>query len=276
MKQTLVAIILAGVCLARAEAGTNGKLMASAEALPPFAVGESAWLAATASETVPVAPAALPRMAPELALQTFEQRSARQSAELAAYSARTVIRAELPESAQTGEYELERHYSAPHTLEFKAVRFRGDGFVKNNVITRLLQSEVDHVQREEGPQTAITGQNYKFSYKGAKEISGREVQVFQLKPRTKRPGLFKGRVYLDAFTGSLVRAEGSVVKSPSFFVKRIEFVQEYEDVGGFTFPVHIHSEARARILGRAVVDIYHNDYHPVSSTVQAARQTQTP
>ena len=127
MKQTLVAIILAGVCLARAEAGTNGKLMASAEALPPFAVSESAWLTATASETVPVAPAALPRMAPELALQTFEQRSVRQSAELAAYSARTVIRAELPESAQTGEYELERHYSAPHTLEFKAVRFRGDG-----------------------------------------------------------------------------------------------------------------------------------------------------
>jgi hypothetical protein len=251
--------------------------MASAELLPPFAAtGESAWLAAPASDAVPEAPAALPRMAPELALQTFEQRSARQSAELAAYSARTVIRAELPESAQTGEYELERHYSAPHTLEFKAVRFRGDGFVKNNVITRLLQSEVDHVQREEGPQTAITGQNYKFSYKGVKEISGREVQVFQLKPRTKRPGLFKGRVYLDAFTGSLVRAEGSVVKSPSFFVKRIEFVQEYEDVGGFTFPVHIHSEARARILGRAVVDIYHNDYRPVSSTVQAARQTQTP
>ena len=47
-------------------------------------------------------------------------------------------------------------------------------------------------------------------------------------------GLFKGRIYLDARTGSLVRVEGSVVKSPSFFVKHIEFVQEYADVQSFT------------------------------------------
>ena len=215
------------------------------------------------------APVALPRMAPELALQVYHGRTVIQAQQLASYSATTVIRAELPETAQEGEFELQRHYSAPHTLQFTPVRFNGDGFVKSNVITRLLQSEVDHVKQEDGAQTAISKENYKFSYKGTSKIEGRTVHVFPLKPRSKRPGLFKGRIYLDAYSGSLVRAEGGVVKSPSFFVKKIEFVQDYVDVGSFTFPAHIHSEARARVIGKTVVDIYHRDYQPVSANLQA-------
>ena len=96
--------------------------------------------------------------------------------------------------------------------------------MKSNVITRLLQSEVDHVQKDDPSLTAISNANYKFSHKGSTDVGGRVVQIYQVKPRKKRPGLFKGRIYLDAHTGSLVRAEGSIVKSPSFFVKNIEFV----------------------------------------------------
>jgi hypothetical protein len=101
--------------------------------------------------------------------------------------------------------------------------------------------------------------------------NGRLVHVFQVKPRKKRVGLFKGKIFLDAYSGSLVRVEGSVVKSPSFFVRKIEFVQDYADVGSFTFPVHIHSDAIARVIGRTIVDIYHRDYQPLTAPVQAAQ-----
>ena len=214
----------------------------------------------------------LPRMSPELALHTYEKRAAWQAAELGSYSAVTVVRAELPESSQQGEFELQRHYVAPRTLEFKTVQFTGDGFVKSNVITRLLQSEVDHVEKDDPALTAITQANYKFSYKSTPMIQGRMMHVYQVKPRKKRVGLFKGRIYLDAYTGSLLYATGSVVKSPSFFVKKIEFMQEYADFGPFTFPIHIHSEATARIVGRTVVDIYHRDYQPVALNVQSAHE----
>jgi|SRR5215470_2273080 len=219
----------------------------------------------------PLVPASvsLPRMAPELALQVYHGRTRIQAIQLASYSAVTVIHAELPDSSQQGEYELQRYFSAPHDLHFTALHYKGDGFVKSNVITRLLQSEVDHIKQEDTGLTAISAKNYKFSYKGTAEISNRLVHVFQVKPRRKRPGLFKGRVCLDVFTGSLVRAEGGVVKSPSFFVKKIEFVQDYADYGSFTFPVHIHSEAQARVIGRTVIDIYHQDYQPVVVGVQA-------
>ncbi len=211
-----------------------------------------------------------PRMSPELALETYEQHAARQGAMLASYTASTTIAADLPDTAQHGEYELTREYVAPRTLKFTAIRFRGDKFVKSNVILRMLQSEVSHVEKQEGALTAINSANYKFSYKGVQDLDGRAVHVYAVKPRQKRPGLFKGKIYVDVASGSLRRAEGTLVKNPSFFIKSIDFVQDYADFNHFTFPVHVHSVARTRIVGRAVVDVYIRDYAPSVQTAQLA------
>lgn len=225
---------------------------------------------ADGDDVLPAVPVSLPRMAPELALQAYRGRAVLQAADLVSYSATSLIRAELPETHQSGEYEVHRNYSAPHhQLTFQAVRFTGDNFVKSNVILRVLQSEAEHVQKDDPAANAISPANYKFSYKGTTEMHGRIVHVYQVKPRQKRAGLFKGRIYLNVYSGSMVRAEGKLVKSPSWFVKKLEFVQDYADINSFTFPVHIHSEAQARIVGRAVVDIYNSDYQPVSSVEQA-------
>jgi hypothetical protein len=215
----------------------------------------------------------LPRMSPDLALATYQQRAGKQAHGLAGYSAATLIRAELPDSAQQGQYELERHYVAPRTLAFKSLQYTGDSFVKTNVIARLLQSEVDHVQRDDYAATALRPENYKFSYKGATQVAGRTLHIYQVKPRKKRAGLFKGHIFLDAFTGSLVRAEGRVVKSPSLFVKNIDFAQEYADVDGFTLPVHMHSEAKATLVGRTVVDIVNHDYQPMTVPLESAAES---
>lgn len=241
--------------------GEAAVLPTSKGVVPPFP------LILTDSQPAPtLGPTAeLPLMSPELALATYQQRALQQAAGLAAYSAVTVVRAELPDSSQQGEFELQRKYEAPHTLQFTPVHFAGDGFVKNNVITRLLQTEVDHVQKDDPALTAITSANYKFSYRGLNRLGERLVHVYQVKPQKKRPGLFKGRVYLDARSGALARVEGTVVKSPSFFVKHIEFWQDYAEVESFTLPTHIHSEARARIVGRTIVDMVHRDYRPVPS-----------
>jgi hypothetical protein len=233
------------------------------ESVPRLAVADS-----STPDLVPVV--SRPQMSAELALDAFQKRSNRQAQELAGYSAATVIRAELPRISQQGELELERHYSVPRTLTFKALHFIGDGFVKTNVITRLLQSEVDHVLKDDPAVTAIRPENYKFSHKGTTQIAGQVVHVYQVKQRKKRPGLFKGHIYLDASTGSLVRAEGRVVKSPSIFVNKIDFVQDYGEVNGFTLPTHIHTEAKAALVGRTVVDIVNSDCQPVLLSPESA------
>lgn len=205
--------------------------------------------------------APLPRLAPELALQLFMERSASQSQRLVEYTDETVITAELPQTSQRGEYELVRNYSSqPRSLSFKSVKFTGDKFVKNNVITRLLQSEVDHVQKGDPAASAISETNYKISYKGTEDIDGLQVHVYQLKPRRKDPNLFKGKIYVDVRTGSLRRAEGTVSKSPSFFIRKIEFVQDFADIDGVTVPVEMRSTTKARIIGKAIISIFHRGY----------------
>jgi hypothetical protein len=246
--------------------------LAPAQAVPSVLDSEMGNVAVSAggslSSTAPAvlaAPAALPRMVPELALQVFEERSILQTEQLASYSATMLIRAQLPDTSQYGEYELQKRYAAPRTLVFRALGFAGDNFIKTNVMVRLLRSEVEHLQKDDPALTAITPANYIFSYKGTSQSEGRSVHVYQVKPRQKRSGLFKGRIHLDAYTGSLIRAEGRLVRSPSFFVKKIDFVQDFADINSFTFPVHIHSEAQTRLVGRVVVDIYQHNYQPVAT-----------
>lgn len=170
--------------------------------------------------------------------------------------------AELLDSSQRGAFELQSSYVAPHNLTFKPMRYTGDPFVKTNVIPRILQSEVDYVSKDDTSRTALTAANYKFSYKGDEELNGRNVHVYQVKPHHKRAGLFKGHIYIDSSTGTLVRSEGAIIKSPSFLLRHIEFVQDYMDVAGYTLPVQLHTTARASFVGRVIVDIFHRQYEP--------------
>ncbi len=217
-----------------------------------------------------LAPASLPRMAPELALETYERRIRQQAAELAAYSDTTRMVADLTDTKQHAEYELTREYAAPRSLQFTPRAFQGDTFVKSNVLLRLLQAEVDHVTKQQAGQTAITQDNYRFNLKAVQDVEGHNCYVFQVKPRQKRTGLFKGKVYIDSYTGTLRRAEGSIVKSPSWWIKKIEFVQDFDDVGRFMLPVRLHSVNRVRVLGRTVVDIAHTNYRPTAALAKTA------
>ena len=214
-------------------------------------------------------------MAPELALSTYQVRSDKQLSDLGSYTDTTVIEAELPSSQQKGKFELERTYAAPRSVAFRALHFVGDGFVKTNVIVRWLQSEVDRVQKGDGAATALNDKNYKFSYKTADELDGHQVYIYQVKPRRKAEGLFKGRVFIDARSGSIRRAEGTLVKSPSFFLKKIEFVQDYGDFDGFSLPVHLHSVVQTRLVGPTILDVQHSDYHPKSLAEMHASDSTT-
>lgn len=205
----------------------------------------------------------------DVAMRAFERETARQATELQGYTVTTLITVELPDMLQRGEFELQRVYVAPKTLQFTPVRFTGDNFVKTNVISRLLRAEVDNL-RDPQFTTAVNRTNYRISYKGTTQIDGRLVYAYQLKPRKRRVGLFEGRMFLDAFSGSLVRNEGRLVRNPSLILKRVDFAQDYMDIDGFTFLKHAHSVASTRLIGRTTVDIYHSNYRFPSALPDAS------
>jgi hypothetical protein len=199
-------------------------------------------------------------LSPQRALITYEARALRQLTTLAAYSDKTTIEAEIPTMGEKGQCSLRRTFSAPQSLIYTAVEFVGDTFVKTNVIYRVLESDVENVEKKTGQRVAILESNYRFSYKGIEDLNGRPLYAFALKPHRKDPGLFKGKILIDPQTGHIVRAVGRLSKSPSWWIKRVDFVQDYVDVGDFTMSGRLQSVTRARIAGRIVVNIRHSAY----------------
>jgi len=224
-------------------------------------VGGGGIVYAAPGAAVAAEPADPSVLEPEIALRTYQQQADLQARTLLRSEDNTVIHAELPATSQKGDFELVRSYSAePRSLRYASIKFEGDGFVKSNVIVRVLQSEVDQVEKGDREATALNDRNYQFSYKGIETLKGEKVHVYKVKPRQKKSGLFKGKIYLDAQTGRMRRIEGSVVKTPSFLLRRIDFVQDFAEVDGFTVPTELHSTARAHIIGRAMVSIVHRGY----------------
>jgi hypothetical protein len=79
--------------------------------------------------------------------------------------------------------------------------------------------------------------------------------MFSIVPKKKRVGLFKGDLWLDAKTGMPVRESGVFVKTPSVFLKKVEFTQEYEIHDGIAIPKHLASTADVRLVGRAELNM---------------------
>jgi len=184
------------------------------------------------------------------------------------------ISADLPKLHKAGNMRALRVISRLGKISYKMLGFSGDDTVKKDVIARYLTAETE--TQKDNSQYAITPANYKFKYKGYLEQSGQQIYLFDLKPRKKRVGLFKGELWLDAKTFMPVREEGEFVKNPSVFLKKIEFVRDYQIQNGVAIPKHIESKVDTRIVGRADITIDFTNLRKLDpeESVEEARATQ--
>jgi negative regulator of sigma E activity len=164
------------------------------------------------------------------------------------------IQASLPSLKKQGRLHALRRISALGRITYEMLRFEGDGTVKNQVIARYLTAEAE-AQKDQAPSLAVTPANYKFKYKSRDRLEGRDVYIFQVTPRQKRQGLFKGEVWIDAGTHLRVQESGYLVKNPSIFLKKVAFVRKYEIRDGISVPLQVQSEVDTRLAGKAELTI---------------------
>jgi hypothetical protein len=165
------------------------------------------------------------------------------------------IAADLPKLHKSGKMNANRVISKLGKISYKVLGFSGDNDVKKDVIARYLQAETE--SQKDNTQFAINQKNYKFRYKGSLVMNGQRDYLFDLKPRKKRVGLFKGELWLDAKTYMPIRETGEFVKTPSVFLKKVEFVRSYEIHDGIAIPKRIDSKLDTRLAGHAEI---HVDY----------------
>ncbi len=150
------------------------------------------------------------------------------------------IQASLPGKKEHGRFHALRKINIFGRISYAKATFEGDNAVRNQVVERYLQAEAD-TEQGEPDAVAVTPANYKFQYKGQKDEEGRAVHIFQVTPKHKRKGLFKGEIWIDSATYLPVREAGSLIKRPSIFVKNVAFVRTFEIRDGMSVPLQVQS-----------------------------------
>lgn len=162
------------------------------------------------------------------------------------------ISASVPKLKKQGRLRVLREISHVGQITYHVLGFQGDNTVKSQVIARYLQAE----QQGQGKQDlAVTAANYKFKFRGEHGVIGKDVYVFQLSPRHKRVGLFKGEMWLDASSYLPLYEKGRLVKNPSIFFKKVEFERAFAIQNGVPVPAHLVSTIETRLVGKVELDI---------------------
>jgi hypothetical protein len=158
------------------------------------------------------------------------------------------INADVPKMKTHGKLHALKSISKLGKITYHALGFSGDNSVKTEVIARYMQAEVN-AAAQEGQNFAVTPANYKFKYKGMEMRDGHDVYVLHVTPRQKKVGLFRGELWVDTQTYLPVRESGAFVKTPSIFLKKMQFVRDYDIQNGVAVPQRMESKADVRFIG---------------------------
>lgn len=163
---------------------------------------------------------------------------------------RAVRHMEAENGSRSGWLEAVTEYSPETGLQYRITAEGGSGYIRNNVLRAVLEGERDAIAKGATARSSIDPSNYSFEASGVNENG---LAHIRLTPKRKDHVLVSGSMFLETLDGGLVRLEGRLAKSPSFWIKDVDIVRSYERVGSAVVPVALESKANLRLLGQATL-----------------------
>jgi hypothetical protein len=185
------------------------------------------------------------------------------------------INATLPRLKKQGRWQAFRFITKLGKIFYDRPQYQGDNTVKKEVIARYLEAE-RQARNDYSGSLALTPANYKFKYKGTTDYAGRTAYVLQVTPKEKRMGLFKGELWIDSQTYLPLREWGELVKNPSVFLKSVYFVRDYWICDGMSVPRRLISNVDTRVVGKAQLTIWFDNFKVVDDATAAAAEAASP
>ena len=131
-------------------------------------------------------------------------------------------------------------------FRYRIVCEDGSDYIRSKVFRASLEAEREMWVPGTPDQGALTPVNYAFEDRGAQPDG---LVSLAVKPKRKDMLLVDGSIYLNPDDGELVRMEGQLAKTPSFWTRRVEIVRWYQRIAGFRMPTALESVANVRIAG---------------------------
>jgi hypothetical protein len=163
---------------------------------------------------------------------------------------RAVRRLEAETGSRKGWIEAITEYSPEAGFRYEVTGEGGSAYIRANVLKAVLDGEREVISQGEAARSSLTPSNYTFQANG---IDADGLAHVLLSPRRKERVLVSGMMALNASDGALVRLQGRLAKSPSFWVKNVDIVRTYERIDGNVVPVALETQAQMRFLGEATL-----------------------
>lgn len=126
----------------------------------------------------------------------------------------------------------------------------GSSYIRNKVLRKALEGERDTIQSGAPGRAALSSINYDLALSSSAPAALGEAAIV-LRPRRRDTLLLDGRAIVTDPEGDLLRVEGRLVKSPSFWTRSVHVVRRYARVAGTRVAVDTESTADVRIAGRS-------------------------
>lgn len=172
----------------------------------------------------------------------------RQDEPLTSYRALRRLEAHNPRYKKHGWIEAWTSLNPPDGFRFEIVAEGGSSYVRDKVLRKALEREAEAHARAETRSAAIAPANYAFA-ESRSDVDGM-VEV-SIEPVRKDPLLVRGRIYLTLEDADLVKIEGRLAKTPSFWTRRVEVTRRYRRIEGVRVPIATDSVADILFAGRS-------------------------
>jgi hypothetical protein len=180
----------------------------------------------------------------------------REEAVLERYHATRRMTARNPRFRKEGWVDAATSLDPVGGFRFEVVASGGAPIVVNRVLLASLRGEAEMWRSGEPGRHALTRDNYEFvaATSGGDGADDDAVRV-PIRPLRKHVLLVDGALFLSPQDGDLLRVEGRLSKSPSFWVSRVDVVRRYARIAGVRVPVELQSVAHVRLAGRSEMQI---------------------
>jgi hypothetical protein len=164
-----------------------------------------------------------------------------------------------------GWIDAKTHYSPTDGFVYTVIASGGSAFIDNHVLRPILEREKEMIESGDSSKSALDGTNYDF--RESNGIADGLTRIL-MHPKRREETLIDGSALVVPDSGSIVKLEGRLAKSPSFWVKHADVVRSYAVVGGATVPVRLESIADIRLFGRALLTMTY-DYSSIDGRAVA-------
>jgi len=145
-------------------------------------------------------------------------------------------------------------------FHYRVIDEGGSDLIRGRVFRSMLENEEQIFASGDVARSSFTPTNYDLTAGDAAEPG--LVKLFA-RPKRKDVTLIDGAVFITDTDADLVRVEGRLAKSPSFWTRRVDVVKQYARVAGLRVPVRVESTAQIRFAGTSTMTMTY-DYEMIN------------